>query len=136
MKLDIAVSTFACLGTLLVCGCHNGGAPDAALLPLLIGTWRYSGTEGESRPPGNDLTFTITKNGNYISHARNPEPHIILGTAKMEKGILLITATNIDNANLPVPVVDRQTIIHLDKRELMIVSQRSSLTNRCQKLTP
>ena len=137
MKLDAAISAIAGLGALLLlCGCHHGDAPNAALQPLLVGTWRYTGSEGKSGSPGIDLTFTITSKGDYISHASNPEPHLILGTAKTENGILLITATNIDHTNLPAPVVDRQTIIHLDKRDLVIVSERSSLTNHCQKLTP
>jgi hypothetical protein len=137
MKPNPTIFAFVCLALLLVaCGCRHAANPDAALQQRLVGTWHLGEIEKPRGPLYNELTFTITRNGDYVSHVKNPEPHTILGTMKTENGSFVVTVTNIDGVNLPAPVGERETIIHLDVAELVVISERSNLTNRFRKIAP
>src|SRR5690349_4997315 len=107
---------------LVAYGCRES---DAGRQARLVGTWRYSRSEGNSNAVFSDLTFTVTESGIYISQGTVPQAHSIEGTAAIKNGILIITATKRDNANVNPPLIDRQTIIQLDDRELVTQSEGS-----------
>ena len=131
----ITTSSFGWLGLLLIaCGCHRHS--DAALQERLVGTWSYGWSEGAGTPLPSDLTFTVTTNGGYNSQISIPQVHFITGTAKIVSGFLVIAATNRDNISVFPPMMDQQTLVQLNDRELATVSTGSSVTNHFRKQWP
>lgn len=87
-------------------------------------------------PGGRDLVFTVTSNGGYTSTVTIPETHTLTGTAEVKHGFLIVTATTRDNATVPSPLVDRQTIVRFDAGELVVRSEGSKVENVFRKDTP
>ncbi len=78
----------------------------------------------------------ITTNGDYLSHITVPQKHSIQGTAQIKNGLLILTSTNRDDTYVFPPLVEHETIIRLNDRELVSVSEHSSITNHFQKSSP
>jgi hypothetical protein len=136
MKHSRIIFAFACLILLLVYGYRH--RPDATFRKRLVGTWRYSRTESRStlEPLPSDLTLTISANGDYFSQLTLPATHSIHGTAKVENGFLVLTATNRDSAYVYPPLVEHERIVQLNDTELATVPEGSNGTNHFQKLWP
>jgi hypothetical protein len=129
----IAAFAFGCL-LLATCGCQRES--DAVLQQRLVGTWTYSRSEGNFAIITNDLTFVITTNGDYLSHITVPQTHSIRGTAQIKNGLLILTSTNRDDTYVFPPLVEHETIVLLNKHELVTVSENSTVTNYFQKSSP
>jgi hypothetical protein len=81
------------------------------------------------------MVFTVTSNGGYTSRVTLPQTHTLAGTAEFKNGFLILTATNRDNATVPAPLVDRQTIVRFDDGELVTRSEGSDVENVFRKDT-
>ena len=125
---------FVCLlSGLLPVACSRNPESDTALQQRLVGTWRYSRSDGNSAIVHSDLAFTVTPNGSYISRITSPQAHTLEGTAEVKNGFLIVTITNRDNSQVPSPIVSRETIVQFDKGELVTQSEGSSVTNVFRK---
>lgn len=122
---------FTCL-LLITSGCQRKA--DAALRERLVGTWRYTKSEGNKIDITSDLTFMVTTNGGYLSQVTLPQTHSAEGTAEIKNGYLIVTATRRDNTNVAPPFTEREKIISLDEKELVLKSEGSSLINHFQNL--
>src|SRR5207253_1562635 len=90
---SVVTLVFVCLlsGSLPV-ACSRRPEPDISLQQRLVGTWRYSRSDGtRTALPPSDLTFTVTSNGGYISRITNPQAHTLEGIAEVKNGLLIIT---------------------------------------------
>ena len=130
------IASICLLSTLLPLGCSRHPESDAALQKRLVGTWRYHQSSGTSVVTRGDLAFTVTPDGGYASRVTIPQTHALAGTAEVKNGFLIITITNRDNATVPSPLVDRQTIVRFDGGELVTRSEGSNLENVFRKDPP
>src|SRR5262249_63251 len=118
---------FICLlSTFFFLGC-NQPQPDATLQKRLVGTWRYHESSGTAVKIRSDLVFTVTSSGGYFFTANPPPTPPPRGQGQGRNGLLIITVTNVDNATLSSPLVDRQTIVRFDNEELVIRSEGSTV---------
>ena len=132
-----AIIAFICLLSIfLPLGCSHHPESDEALQQRLVGTWRYRESFGSSVTIRSDLAFTVTSNGGYASKVTLPRTHTLTGTAEVKNGLLIISVTNLDNATVPSPLVDRQTIVRFDSEELVVRSKGSTVEDVFRKDTP
>jgi hypothetical protein len=137
LSRSTALVAFICLlSTFLPLGCSHHPESDAALQKRLVGTWRYHESSGTGVKTRGDLVFTVTSNGGYTSRVTTPQPHALAGTAEVKNGFLIVTVTNRDNATVPWPLVDRQTIVRFDNELLVTRSEGSNVENVFGKDTP
>ena len=126
----VTVAFVCLLFGLLPVACSRHPESDIALQQRLVGTWRYSRSDGNRE---SDLTFTVTPNGGYISRITSPQAHTLEGAAEVKNGFLIVTVTNRDNSPVPSPMVSRETIVRFEKGELVIQSEGSNVTNVFRK---
>jgi len=113
------------------CGQHE----SEVTLKQLVGKWRYDHSNGTANASHGSMIFTISADGGYSSRASNSSgSHTVEGTVEVENGLFILTGTNRDNVH--VALVDRQTIVRFDSRELVIRSEGSTVDNVFQKDTP
>jgi hypothetical protein len=137
LSRSTAIIAFICLlSTFLPLGCSHHPESDVTLQKRLVGTWRYHESSGTGVKIRSDLFFTVTSSGGYTSKVTLPRAHALGGTAEVRNGLLIITVTNLDNATVPSPLVDRQTIVRFDNEELVIRSEGSTVEDAFRKDTP
>ena len=132
-----AIIAFICmLSTFLPLGCSRHPESEAALQKRLVGTWRYHESSGTGAKTRGDLVFTVTSDGGYTSRVTIPQTHALAGTAEVKNGLLIVTITNRDNATVPSPLVDHQTIVRFENEELVVRSEGSTVENIFRRDTP